>query len=180
MNTSLTIEQITDKDLHKNIDQLASLLNDCVTVGASVGFVQPHTIVDSRIFWETTVRPAVTSGSRRLFIAVIDQIIVGTVQLEIAMFPNQRHRAEVGKLLVDPKYRRNGVARTLMVNLEEVARDLGRSLLTLDTISGCPAEGLYRTLGFMAAGEIPGYARNPHEDRLEPTLFMYKTLTRVK
>ena len=51
--------------------------------------------------------------------------IVGTVQLDLAVPPNQRHRAEVVKILVHPTARRRGIARALMVALEPVARSEG-------------------------------------------------------
>jgi len=176
MTDLIGVEQITGHGFSQHIDRLAVLLNACVNGGASVGFITPHTTADSRAYWEKAVRPGVTSGSKLLFIAIADHVIAGTVQLDISMFPNQRHRAEVGKLLVDPGFRRRGIGCLLMNTLEQKAHELGRRLLTLDTITGSPAESLYRTLGFMPAGEIPDYARDPLEDRLDPTLFMYKSL----
>jgi ribosomal protein S18 acetylase RimI-like enzyme len=90
--------------------------------------------------------------------------------------PNQRHRAEVAKLLVHPDARRRGIARDLMAAIEEIARQEGRTLLTLDTRTGDAAEPLYRDMGYRTAGVIPGYARGPHGRELEATTFMYKVL----
>jgi GNAT superfamily N-acetyltransferase len=61
--------------------------------------------------------------------------ILGTVQLDLEMPPNQQHRAAVAKLLVDPAARRRGIGRALMIALEEIARSEGRTLLTLDTVT---------------------------------------------
>jgi hypothetical protein len=52
----------------------------------------------------------------------------------------------------------------------------GRSLITLDTTTGAAAEPLYASLGYATAGVIPGYARDPIADRLDPTTIMYKVL----
>jgi ribosomal protein S18 acetylase RimI-like enzyme len=82
----------------------------------------------------------------------------------------------VSKLLVDPEFRRRGLARALMVAIERRAAGLGRSLLTLDTRTGDKAEPLYASLGYETAGVIPGYCRDPFEDRLDSTTIMYKTL----
>ena len=89
--------------------------------------------------------------------------------------PIKRHHAEVSKVLVDPKFRRMGIARALMAGIERLASETGRWLLTLDT-AGDAAEALYRSLGYQLAGVIPSYARNPFEDRYDATRIMYKNL----
>jgi hypothetical protein len=63
-----------------------------------------------------------------------------------------------------------------MAELEDLARRLGRTLLTLDTRTGDSAEPLYASLGYQTAGVIPGYCRHPFEDRLDSTTIMYKVL----
>jgi ribosomal protein S18 acetylase RimI-like enzyme len=103
--------------------------------------------------------------------------IVGTAQLDLAVPPNQRHRAEVVKLLVHPAARRRGVARALMMALETIAASEGRTLLTLDTWTGGSAERLYRSLGYVPVGVIPRYARGSLTPELEPATIMYKELS---
>jgi ribosomal protein S18 acetylase RimI-like enzyme len=105
--------------------------------------------------------------------------IVGTVQIDLDTPPNQQHRTEVTKLLVHPGARRRGIARALMVALEDVARSEGRTLLTLDTWTGEPAERLYQSLGYITVGVIPRYARGSLSPELEPATFMYKELAPV-
>lgn len=63
-----------------------------------------------------------------------------------------------------------------MAALEERAREARRTLVTLDTVTGSPAEPLYRSLGYVAAGVIPGYALNFDSSELEATVVMYKQL----
>jgi hypothetical protein len=63
-----------------------------------------------------------------------------------------------------------------MADIENRARHLGRSLLTLDTRTGDGAEHLYASLGYETAGVIPGYAHDTTEDRLDATTIMYKTV----
>jgi ribosomal protein S18 acetylase RimI-like enzyme len=91
--------------------------------------------------------------------------------------PSKRHHAEVSKVLVDPAFRRAGVARALMREIELRAAQEGRWLLTLDT-AGDAAEALYRSLGYCLAGSIPHYARDAFEDRYDATRLMYKDLRR--
>jgi ribosomal protein S18 acetylase RimI-like enzyme len=92
------------------------------------------------------------------------------------MPPNQRHRTEVAKLLVHPETRRRGVARRLMMAIEIIARSEGRTLLTLDTVTGDNAEPLYLSLGYIPIGVIPRFARASLTPDLEATTIMYKEL----
>src|SRR5262249_48597945 len=121
---------------------LADILHATVHAGASVSFILPFTIGDARDFWLNRVLPDVVAGGRRVLLARTDGRIVGTVQLDLAMPPNQQHRAEVAKLLVHPDARRRGIGRALMQELEALARAQGRALLTLDTRTGDSAEPL--------------------------------------
>jgi GNAT superfamily N-acetyltransferase len=159
-----------------DVDAPAELLHAAVHAGASVSFVLPFSREEARAFWCGKAIPDVLSGGTRMLVARAAGRIVGTVQLELPWPPNQRHRAEVKKLLVHPDWRRNGIARLLMSALENEARAEHRTLLTLDTRTGDKAEPLYLSLGYMVAGVIPGYARAPEAPVLEPTTFMYKTL----
>ncbi|KAI4284533.1 MAG: hypothetical protein L6R38_001356 [Xanthoria sp. 2 TBL-2021] len=60
-------------------------------------------------------------------------------------------RAMVEKLLVSPDWRRKGVGRALMKDLEDVALEKGKTLLMLDTETGSPAENFYPGLGYVKA-----------------------------
>jgi GNAT superfamily N-acetyltransferase len=111
-----------------------------------------------------------------VLLAFVDGQLGGTVQLDLATPPNQRHRGEVMKLLVHPSLRRRGIARALMIALEDVAREEGRTLLTLDTWTGGAAERLYTSLGYVTVGVIPRFARPSTTSALEPTTIMYKEL----
>jgi ribosomal protein S18 acetylase RimI-like enzyme len=158
------------------IDMLAEILHAVVHAGAGVSFFTPFSIDEARAFWVDKVLPQVRAGTRRVVVARLDERIVGTVQLELDMPPNQQHRAAVAKLLVHPAARRRGIGRALMIALEEIGRSEGRTLLTLDTVSGSNAEFLYRSLDFIAAGDIPRYARGALTPKLEGTTIMYKEL----
>jgi len=181
------------------IDMLAEVLHAVVHAGAGVSFFTPFSIDEARAFWVDKVLPHVLAGTRRVVVARLDERvatgkgeqgtgkgeersdrsdrIIGTVQLDLEMPPNQQHRAAVAKLLVHPVARRRGIGRALMIALEEIARAEGRALLTLDTVSGSNAELLYRSLDFIAAGVIPRYARGALTPELEGTTIMYKELT---
>ncbi len=162
-------------DLAQNLDRLAEILRACVHKGASVGFVLPFSLDEARAYWRDRVAPAHAGGSRLVLIASLGNEIVGTAQLDFNSMPSKRHHAEVSKVLVDPKFRRAGVARALMAEIERRAAEDGRWLLTLDT-AGDAAEALYRSLGYRLAGAIPCYARDAFEQRYDATRIMYKDL----
>jgi ribosomal protein S18 acetylase RimI-like enzyme len=170
--------------IDSEIDMLADVLHAVVHGGAGVSFFEPFSIDEARAFWVEKVLPGVRAGTRRVLVVRLGELnglngrIVGTVQLELEMPPNQQHRATVAKLLVHPVARRRGIARALMLALEEMARSEKRTLLTLDTVSGSGAEELYRSLGFITAGMIPRYARGALTPELEGATIMYKELTK--
>jgi ribosomal protein S18 acetylase RimI-like enzyme len=162
--------------LEHDVDMLGEILHAVVHTGAGVSFVVPFSLDEARAFWLDRVLPGVRARTRRVLVARRGTRIVGTVQLDLAVPPNQQHRAEVLKLLVHPSARRRGIARALMIALEPIADSAGRTLLTLDTWTGSSAEALYRSLGYIVAGVIPRYARGSLTPQLEPATIMYKEL----
>lgn len=155
---------------------LAELLADVVESGGAVSFMQPFSARDGLRFWREQVFPHVEAGHRLLFVASRADRLTGTVSLDIAAPPNQPHRGEVSKMMVHSGARRLGVGRMLMTRLEQEARALGKTLITLDTRTGDAAERLYASLGFVPAGTIPGYALDPDGAALHGTTYMYKAL----
>lgn len=153
---------------------LCELLIDAVDGGASVGFLPPLSLGEAQAYW-ASVEQALRDGSRVLLVFEDEGGVAGTVQLDLAMRANGRHRAEVIRLLVHRRARRRGIGTQLMAAVEEAARAEGRSLLVLDTRKGDPSETLYRGIGYTAAGEIPGYARSA-SGALDATVFFYKRL----
>ena len=151
-------------------EPLAEILIGVVADGASVGFLPPFGREEALAYWRAAVAPDV-----RLLIAERASRIVGTAQLFLAMKANGTHRAEVGKVLVDPAARRQGIGRALMLALEPIARREGRSLLHLDTREGDGSNALYQSLGYIEAGKIPAFARSGNGE-LHATVFYYKQL----
>jgi len=172
---AISIEPLFDPT-EVDLDQLATLLLANVLGGASVSFILPFNHEDALAWWRTKVLPPLSTGQRILMVASQNNEIIGSVQLILGMPPNQPHRADVAKLLVHPKARRQGVARMLMVELERLAASNGRALLTLDTVTGSAAEPLYQSLGYKLSGCIPGYALNTASTQLESTSIYYKQI----
>jgi len=118
----------------------------------------------------------VESGDRLLFVAERneDREVIGTVQLVLALPPNQPHRGEITKMLVHRDARRRGAGEALLRAAQDAAVAAGRTLLTLDTASA-DAERLYERLGWRRVGVIPDYALWP-DGRFVDTVVFYKRL----
>jgi ribosomal protein S18 acetylase RimI-like enzyme len=97
--------------------------------------------------------------------------LVGTVQVIVALPPNQPHRGEIAKLLVHSSARRRGVAERLMGAAEAEARAEGKTLLVLDAVTGDDAARLYARLGWTTVGVIPNYALYPDGKPCDTTYF---------
>jgi GNAT superfamily N-acetyltransferase len=173
-----TISELDGDGLRAHSDELADVLRDCVLNGASVGFELPCPHEEVRAFW-LGLFSALECSERRLFVVRDDAgLICGTVQLVLASMPNGRHRAEISKMLVHSRMRRQGIAQSLMLHAEAIARAERRTLIVLDTCTGYGAEQMYRKLGYQECGIIPEYATMP-DGTLGSTTFMYKLLPRV-
>jgi GNAT superfamily N-acetyltransferase len=168
------IRQLDTEEAQKSIRALAEVLVDCVEGGASVSFLAPFGMDEAEHFFEGVIR-SMERGDRLLFAALDADRIIGTVQLVTGLPKNQPHRGEVAKLLVHSAARGQGVATRLMQELERTAAKLGRTLLTLDTVTGGAAETLYRRLGWTSAGVIPNYALFPDGTPCDTTIFWKDT-----
>jgi ribosomal protein S18 acetylase RimI-like enzyme len=172
---AIKVAALDPAEFAKTVERLAQILHSCVHEGASIGFIMPFDPSKARAYWLERVAAPHAAGAKLVLVATLGGEIAGTAQLDLDSMPSKRHHAEVSKVLVDPGFRRAGVARALMREIEQHAVREGRWLLTLDT-AGDAAEALYRSLGYSLAGAIPNYARNAFEDSYDATRLMYKDL----
>ena len=168
------ILSFTPEETERDIQQLADLLIDAVDSGASIGFMPPLTESEALNYWRSVIA-AMRDGSRILLVAADGDLIQGSVQIGLEMRANGNHRAEAMKLFVHRRFRRHGLARALMAEVESTARHIGRTLLLMDTRTGGEAEKMCEVLGYVKLGEVPDYARNA-DGRLHATSFFYKQL----
>ena len=167
------IERLKTPVSEADLRALAELLVDAVDSGAAVSFltVTPEQALD---WWRRHF--AATHRGAIFLVARDGEGIVGSVQAHPSWAPNQPHRADVMKLMVHRRARRQGLGRSLMQALESEAGAAGFTLLTLDSKRGDAGELLYRRLGWSVVGTIPRYAldsdgRTPHD-----TVIFYKEL----
>lgn len=175
MDPIVRVTVLSEPTLTASLPELVDILLECVQGGASVGFLAALDASQAQFYWLGVADRARKSD---LFVlaAFVGEKLAGTVQLILSPQPNQPHRAEIAKMLVSPKYRRVGIASGLMQGAEELARELQRDLLVLDTLSGTGAEHLYIGLGWTKVGEIPRYALLPEGGEPLPTSIFYKDL----
>src|SRR6188472_2779652 len=118
---AVEIRRLSNADARAHLDGLAAILRDCVEGGASVSYMAPFSDEDARTAFEGFVADA-ERGGRLVLAAFENGEVVGTVQVLLALPPNQAHRGEIAKLLVRRSARRRGVARRLMEAAEDEAR----------------------------------------------------------
>lgn len=170
------IRELDGTEAATRIAELAEVLRDCVEGGASVGFMLPLAQGRPDAFWRR-VAAGVAAGERYLFVAEDEAgRICGTLSLVVDMPDNQPHRADVSKMLVHRRARRQGIAERLLTALEAKARALGKATLVLDTVTGSDASRLYERLGWQKAGDIPNYALMPDGEPCSTTYY-FRTLT---
>ena len=171
-SSPLTVRRLA-RVAESDVRALAALMIDVVEGGASIGFMLPIDAERAEAFWRR-IAAGVDGGERVLFVADDGAGIVGTVQLVLEQPENQPHRADVAKMMVASRARRQGIGAALMRAAEHEAQARRKSLLVLDTASA-DAERLYVRLGWQRCGTIPGYALLPQGGRCDTTYF-YRVL----
>ena len=140
---------------------LSELLIEAVASGGSVTFLHPLAPDLADTFWAASL--AAAGREERIVLGAFDGAqLIGTVTLLLDTPQNQRHRAEIAKMLTRVSHRGRGVATALMRAAETIAIARGRTLLVLDTAVEEGASGLYERVGFQLSGIIPDYALKPH------------------
>jgi len=152
------------------IAALADVLIDCVEGGASVSFMHPLTHDRAVTFWRR-VAEGVVAGERALLVAEDAYGLCGTVQLSFDLPENQPHRADLTKMLVHRRARRQGLGAALLRAAEATARECGKSLLVLDAVTGGDGARVYARLGWVRVGDIPGYALMPRGGLCSTTVY---------
>jgi GNAT superfamily N-acetyltransferase len=135
----------------------------------------PLTRERATAFWRK-VADGVQAGQRALIVAEDDHGVCGTVQLIFDLPENQPHRADLAKMLVHRRARRQGLGASLLKAAEATARECGKTLLVLDAVTDGDAARLYARLGWVRVGDIPNYALFPQGGYCSTTVF-YKDLS---
>ena len=154
---SLSVEYVTslaDDDLAA----LCEATDAAILDGGGFGWVNPP----GRQALERYFRGVVLVPERDLFIGRADGVITGSAQLVRPPRNNeaQAHAAVFMHSFVAPYARGHGLARLMMLKVEERARASGFRVLNLDVReTQTAAIALYESLGYLRWGEHPNYAR---------------------
>ena len=170
----IEIRRLDAAELQAQLDALAAVLYDCVAGGASVGYMAPFSHAEAREAYEAWAAEA-ERGRRLVLGAFVNGYLVGTVQVILALMPNQPHRGEIVKLLVHRSARKRGIARLLMEGAEAEARAEGKTLLVLDAVTGGDASRLYERMGWVTVGVVPDFALYP-DGRPCDTTYYWKAI----
>ena len=172
--TTWSVRRLQSVD-ETQIQGLADVTIDCVEGGASIGFMLPFPRDRGIAFWRK-VAAGVAAGERALLVAEDDNGICGTVQLILDMPDNQPHRADLAKMQVHRRVRHHGLGAALLHAAEATARELGRTLLVLDAVTGGDAARMYAREGWTRVGDIPRYALMPEGGFCSTTVY-YRNLS---
>lgn len=170
----LSVDRITafsDEDLLA----LCEATDAAIIDGGGFGWLSPP----GRQVIESYFKGLLMVPERELYLGRVDGVIVGSAQLVRPPRNNeaQAMAATVTQAFVAPYARRLGLARMMVMRVEERARNLGYQILNLDvreTHSGAIA--LYEGLGYIRWGTHPAYARIGGQ--LVPGAYFYKLLQR--
>jgi len=165
-STSTTIRRIRARDLKHVITDLTDVFVDTVNNGSPLGFMPPITREVARDFW-ISLLPELEAGSRILLVACIEDRVVGSGQLALSQRSNSPHRAELQRLFVSRAARGQGIGASLVMALHQIARQHGRTLISLSTRHNEPAEDFYKALGYKVAGVIPGWTIGPSGEQYD-------------
>lgn len=111
------------------------------------------------------------------FVAEVDGVVIGNMLLSRETHPLGRHKCLLGDVVVNPTFQRMGIAKKLFEKCKESAKALGLKLITVNVRGGTAAEEVYKKLGFIEAGRIPGgivesWGNNDTFD----DIFLYQTI----
>jgi GNAT superfamily N-acetyltransferase len=164
------IRELGIDEYQSAIPELADLILDAVGGGASINFLATVTRDEAGGWWRD-LEDDVGTGVISPFVAVVGGRIVGSTLLIRSVKANSPHRAEIGKVVVRRDVRRRGIAASLMKAAEDRAREEGRWLLVLDTVTDSAADSLYRSLGWRETGIVPNFALLPDGTPWAATFF---------
>lgn len=93
--------------------------------------------------------------------------LVGEQVVGFAGFADICMEGNIDNVVVSKEYRRQGIAKRLLVELMAHGADFGVSIFTLEVrVSNQAAIALYESLGFVSEGIRPGFYDKPKEDAM--------------
>ncbi|HYZ62267.1 MAG TPA: GNAT family N-acetyltransferase [Acetobacteraceae bacterium] len=154
---SLAVDRVTELS-DEDMQQLCEATDAAIIDGGGFGWIRPP----GRLALQSYFCGVLLVPERQLYIARLDDVIVGSAQLVRPPRNNeaQAFSATVMHAFIAPYARGHGLARMMTQRVEDGARALGYQVLNLDVReTQTAAIRLYESLGFTRWGEHPYYAR---------------------
>lgn len=140
-----------------DLENLCDATNEAIVDGEGFGWLTPPSRHVLEAFW----RGVLLVPERALFVARLDGVIVGSIQLVRPPSNNQAgaFAASLATFFIAPWARGHGLARGLMREAIEAARKHGFKVLDLDVRGDrVAAISLFEEFGFVQWGKKPEYA----------------------
>lgn len=154
---ALSVEQagaINDHDMA----ELCEATDAAIIESGGFGWVEPQ----GRTALERHFRGVLLVPERELFLARLDQVVVGSAQLVRPPRNNeaQAFGAQLTHAYLAPYARGHGLARLMVARVEERAAQMGIRVLNLDVrATQLTAIALFEASGYTRWGTHPAYAR---------------------
>jgi len=149
VRTRLVPDLIGDAGL---CDAVAECWLDVSNAGGAVGFPFPPVLPDQARKATQRLAQDVAAGRLVVFVAELEEVLVGWVALRLNSSSHTRHWGSVQRLQSRPECRHVGVGRQLMDTLAEHARSIGLEHLHLVLRGGQNLEAFYTLLGWSEVG----------------------------
>ncbi|MGZ4210757.1 MAG: N-acetyltransferase family protein [Actinomycetota bacterium] len=101
-----------------------------------------------------------------------DGEIVGTVELAI-LGARARHRGQLSRFVVAESHRGRGMARALLARVLDESERLGIEMIDASARAGTSAEDVFRKLGFVEFGRLPGGLVMEDQNEVYDLVFFY-------
>ena len=152
-----TVEQI-ERYANSDLRDLCDATDEAIREGGGFGWTETPARDILERYWQGVL----ASPTRMLFVARMDGIICGTGQLILPPSNNeaQSHAVQLTTNFIAPWARGYGLAKKLLVLVEDTAREDGYSVVNLDVRETAEtAIKLYESQGYTRIGTHPDYAR---------------------
>ena len=141
-----------------DMQDLCDATDSAIEAGGGFGWVRPPARETLERYWQGVM----TMPSRLMFVARLDGIVCGSVQLVMPPKNNEAQSLAVHLTanFIAPWARGHGLARMMIEAAEDKASAMGFSVINLDVRETQEAAiKLYESMGYINFGEHPYYAR---------------------
>ncbi|WP_131669869.1 GNAT family N-acetyltransferase [Psychrobacter pygoscelis] len=173
MNFYWVEKTLSDRDQQ----QLLFLANHVAQNEKTVGFHEKLTRNQEKIYI-SNINLYINSTTHGFLVARNNDEIIFHVLISLKNEPNAQHIANASKVIAHPAYRGKKIFRRALFYITQYCEEHGAVKLLLDARKGTSAEEIWKHMGFIEWGVLPGYAK---VDNVEiDGSFMYQSIDYLK